>query len=277
MERLPDIITFDLDGVLIQNPFRLGVFPHVCRELAPYGEALGEIIAEAKRRLLAGLFVEAYDWDDIVATAASRLCGAGGEAKSPSPPPPRFDIAALVRHYCAVPGMIWLLPGARETLMALRAERRRLGVVTNGYRKYQWPVLETLGIAEFFDVIVTPEEVPATKPQPELFHAAWRDSRAPFHVGDDLVHDAWGARAAGGYSVWLHKDLPASLLSVKPEERPAHPDFAAVRDKAFAKVMAVDSFGVGPEDCIPDAVVYGLSEVPKLLARLDAGSIKIPS
>lgn len=284
VEKLPDIITFDLDGVLIQNPFRLGVFPHVCRELAPLvvevtpelarRKVLNKIIAEAKRRLLAGLFVEAYDWDDIVAAVAMELAekaGTGEQGGARGSIPPRFDVAALVRHYCRVPGMIWLLPEARETLVQLRAEGRRLGVVTNGYRKYQLPVLEALGIADFFDVIVTPEEVPAVKPQRELFQAAWRGCDTPLHIGDDLIHDGWGARAAGGYSVWLHRELPAALLGHIPEERPEQAGFADVRDRAFAKVMAVQAFGVEPAACVPNAVIGGLGEVRALITRLERG------
>ena len=96
------LITFDLDGVLQVNPFGRGVFPEVCGEI---GETLvtksGQeletaskkvmqmIREESRRRLLAGGYVAAYDWDDIVLTVA-KLVGS----------PARFDVEQLVIKYC---------------------------------------------------------------------------------------------------------------------------------------------------------------------------------
>ena len=311
------LVTFDLDGVLMQNPFRRGVFPHVVRALEPYASAIAAsetgvdparlvlqlIIDEARQRLLDGRMVEAYDWDDIVARVAAGLAsraGASGArnaalagslssmpAGAPSgvrpvtlpdtlpdslPEIPRFDIAALVRHYCAVPGMIARLEGAYEALDTLKSAGYTLAVVTNGYLKYQAPVLEALGLFDFFSAIITPEQAGAAKPKPGIFHMAWSGWREgqtpPIHVGDDIIHDAWGARMAGGYSIWLRRDIPGSLRSLLPEDRPRAADFASIRDAAFRATMAADAFGASPRDCQPDALIHSLNEVPELLDRL---------
>ncbi|MGI6130853.1 MAG: HAD family hydrolase [Bacillota bacterium] len=299
------LVTFDLDGVLMRNPFRRGVFPHVVRTLEPYASAtaagqtgadpeavvLQLIIDEARQRLLEGRIVEAYDWDDIVARVAVDLASRAEalEAQSvalsgsPSgvrpitlpgvlPEIPRFDIAALVRHYCTVPGMIARLEGAYEALDALKSAGYTLAVVTNGYLKYQAPVLEALGLADFFSAIITPEQAKAAKPKPGIFHMAWTGWRErdnpPIHVGDDIIHDAWGAKTAGGYSIWLRRDIPGSLRSLLPEDRPRAADFASIRDAAFRTTMAADAYGASPQDCQPDALICALGELPEFLDRL---------
>jgi len=292
------LVTFDLDGVLMQNPFRQGVFPHVVRALEPYVSAIAAretgvdpkrlvlqlIIDEARQRLLDGHMVEAYDWDDIVARVAAGLASQAGALSARSaalsgapsaarlPETPRFDIAALVRHYCTVPGMIARLEGAYEALNTLKSAGYTLAVVTNGYLKYQAPVLEALGLADFFSAIITPEQAKAAKPKPGIFHMAWTGWRErdnpPIHVGDDIIHDAWGAKTAGGYSIWLRRDIPGSLRSLLPEDRPRAADFASIRDAAFRTTMAADAYGASPQDCQPDALICALGELPEFLDRL---------
>ena len=269
----------------MQNPFRRGVFPHVVRALEPYASAVAAretgtdpgrlvlklIIDEARRRLQAGRMVEAYDWDDIVARVAADLASRAGSSEALSQVP-RFDIAALVRHYCTVPGMIARLEGAYETLDALKGAGYTLAVVTNGYLKYQAPVLEALGLIDFFSAITTPEQAGAAKPMPGIFRmawAGWREGRnLPIHVGDDIIHDAWGAKMAGGYSIWLRRDIPGCLRSLLPEDRPRATGFASIRDASFRATMAADAYGASPPDCRPDALICALGELPELLARL---------
>ncbi|NPD32748.1 HAD-IA family hydrolase [Eggerthellaceae bacterium zg-997] len=93
-----------------------------------------------------------------------------------------------------------VLDGAFECLQALRDRGVRLGVVSN------WAVtlpnlLEGLGLARFFDVVVASAAVGARKPDPVIFQRALDalDARASetVHVGDSWEADAMGARAAG--------------------------------------------------------------------------------
>ncbi|OPZ65016.1 MAG: Pyrimidine 5'-nucleotidase YjjG [Firmicutes bacterium ADurb.Bin506] len=276
----------------MQNPFRRGVFPHIARVLAPYVIDADEpekvvysrVVGEARRRLFEGKSVEAYDWDDIVAQVATELYGLPGRTRAVGPCapalgepphlPPSLDVGMLVRHYCAQPGMVWSLPGAHEALRALKDRGHILVVVSNGYHKYQIPVMEALGIARYFSDIYTPEQVGAAKPASGIFHAAWRHEPEPIHVGDDIIHDGYGARAAGGYSVWLYRNTPEEIRTrtgagVLPEQRPSADWFPAVRDRAYAATWAVESYGVAADDCVPDALIWDLEELPALVDRLE--------
>jgi putative hydrolase of the HAD superfamily len=92
-----------------------------------------------------------------------------------------------------------LLPGALETVTALRARGLELAVVANW--DYLLPLhLDRLGVVELFSAVVTSAETGAPKPDPAIFlHALGRVGVEPeraVHVGDRPI-DREGARAAG--------------------------------------------------------------------------------
>ncbi len=215
-------VSFDLDGVIIQNPFARGVFPWVRQHVRSNVPALAQLEqAEADRqmtaavneiwaqRMRAGEFVNAYDWDVILNEASRTLDG-----------PEIPSVAGLVERFSAEEGMIAVLPGAVEGLQLLREHGARIVALTNGFQKYQWPVLVALGIEHYFDTIYTPDGIGFAKPQSGAFHAI---SGLDAHVGDTLVHDVLGANLAGVTSVWMEPALPAELAPLTPAERAVDP------------------------------------------------------
>lgn len=258
------LITFDLDGTLQQNPFRTAVFPHVARALTPaYCERHPETAAAEAARLVTGLVRQefrrrqeakaweaAYDWDDIIARIGEDL-GYRGE---------RLHLPSLVRHYCT-PEHIAALPGARDCLMALRAAGHTLRVATNGFAAYQEPVLEALGLLEFFDLIITPDRTGSAKPVPEFLLAA--GGPPALHVGDSLIHDVYGARLAGFASLWFWPKLPAGF-------NPAAPDAAglaaALADRFAEETAWVPTGNLTLAECRPDFSARELAQVPAIVA-----------
>ena len=92
-----------------------------------------------------------------------------------------------------------VVPGAPESLRALRSRGLELAAVTN----WDWTVherLSDLGLAPFFSHVVTSAEIGARKPDPAPFRRALELLRvAPeraVHIGDDEA-DRQGAAAAG--------------------------------------------------------------------------------
>ena len=81
----------------------------------------------------------------------------------------------------------------------------RLGALTNGNAA----VYKT-DAGEYFDFAFLAEDVGASKPAPDMFHAALKETGvAPhevLHVGDNPEHDVKGALAVGMLAAWINAD-----------------------------------------------------------------------
>lgn len=222
-------ISFDLDGVLIQNPFSRGVVPFLARHVHQQSGQTGDFDAfwqmfrkhlnrGFSSRVMAGRHVEAFDWDGITREVALNF----GVQDIP-------DVSGIVKEHCT-PEYIHLLPNAREGLERLQQAGFRLIVATNGYSKYQVPVLEALNILDFFEEVRAPETHGYAKPQPEFLQGV------DLHIGDKLCHDILGANRAGIQSIWIH-----------PEARPIE---TALEEEDLRRFFR-DAL---PEECTPTAV-----------------------
>lgn len=93
-----------------------------------------------------------------------------------------------------------LYSGVQAGLEFLASEGFRLGSVTNKAECFTIPLLKTLGIFDFFEIVISGDNLPKKKPDPlPLLHAAQRLGVSPRHalmVGDSRS-DVKAARAAG--------------------------------------------------------------------------------
>lgn len=93
-----------------------------------------------------------------------------------------------------------LCPGVRETVGALAAMGKKLGIVTSRTIESGGPFLEYFGLTPFFPVIVTPDHTEKHKPDPAPVKEALRqlkaEPRETLFVGDALF-DIEAGRAAG--------------------------------------------------------------------------------
>jgi phosphoglycolate phosphatase len=108
---------------------------------------------------------------------------------------------SFYRHYHAVNGVeAVVFPQVEEALALLDDAGLALACVTNKPREFTVPLLERVGLAAHFAVVVAGDDVREKKPHPALLLAACERlgvaPRASLMIGDS-VNDALAARAAG--------------------------------------------------------------------------------
>jgi FMN phosphatase YigB (HAD superfamily) len=204
------IVIFDLDDTLVKNPFGKGVLPHIQRIMSREGsktDCARAFRQETVRLRREGRLVDSFDWDFVMRNIARANRIHLG-----------IEVAELVRTYSKAP-FASLEPGANELLKSIHESGHRIVILTNGYEKYQLPLIESLGL-ENYDLLVTPDKIGYIKPQPEAFKLAARPfitekSREPVVVGDSILFDIWGASLTGFRAIWLRKDREGRTGSVR--------------------------------------------------------------
>lgn len=118
--------------------------------------------------------------------------------------------------------LIYPLPGAIETLIALRAQGIRLGLITNGSAAGQRRKIERFGLRRLFDCILIEEEVGYGKPDERVYllglAALKVKADEAVMVGDNLTWDVEAPSRLGIKAIWVDnekKGLPQGS-PVKP-------------------------------------------------------------
>lgn len=109
--------------------------------------------------------------------------------------------------------------GIPELLETIEKARLIWGVVTNKPVRFAEPVMQQLGLAERSAVLICPDHVTRSKPDPEMLLLACSrigvDPQQVLFIGDDL-RDIESGRAAGT------KTAAVSYGYIHPEDNPAH-------------------------------------------------------
>lgn len=90
-------------------------------------------------------------------------------------------------------------------VLEILAGRFRLGALTNGNAD-----IYKTDAGEYFDFAFLAEDIGASKPAPDMFHAALStagvEAREVLHVGDNPEHDVLGALRVGMHAIWLNAE-----------------------------------------------------------------------
>lgn len=106
-------------------------------------------------------------------------------------------------------------PEVPNALARLKQERLVLGVISNFDPSLE-EILYELGLAQYFDIILTSKEARYAKPDPNIFRVALQrvaiDPEEALYVGDSYDSDVVGSRSAGLIPVlidrkWSHGDV----------------------------------------------------------------------
>jgi len=144
--------------------------------------------------------------------------------------PDHWEAASKLWRSQAAKHQAQLFPGVKDTLLQLR-QTHKLALVTSGSKARVSRDLENTGISQFFQVVVTGEDVQKPKPSPEglirvLDHLRLLPPEAVY-IGDWLS-DREMADAAG-----------VSFVGIRSEFNATHPDKALFGLNSVAELPAL--------------------------------------
>ena len=216
-------VLFDLDNTLTHRDLTAQAYSRSLAEY--YAPALAlvepEKIIEIVRRIDNGGYPkkELLTHGSIGASAAYALLQ---ELSWLTPP----DLEELAQFWFSQFGRFAVeMPQAGQVLKQLKTEGYRLAIVSNGGHETRLNTIRGLGIADYFDEIISSGLVGFNKPQPEIFQiTAERLGVQPekcLYIGDHPVNDIQGATAAGMHALWMQGFHPdATHIQYKIQQLP---------------------------------------------------------
>ncbi|WP_236173048.1 N-acetylmuramic acid 6-phosphate phosphatase MupP [Pseudomonas pseudonitroreducens] len=201
MNRMLRAVLFDMDGTLLDTA---PDFIAVCQAmLVAHGRApiddqrIQDVVSGGARAMVAATF----DMDP----------------EAPGFEPLRQEFLDRYQEHCAV--FTRPYDGMAELLESIERSRLIWGVVTNKPVRFAAPIMEQLGLAERSAVLVCPDHVTKSKPDPEMLLLACSqlniDPSEVLFIGDDL-RDIESGRAAGT------KTAAVRYGYIHPDDNPAH-------------------------------------------------------
>ncbi len=175
-------VLFDMDGTLLDTaPDFIAVAQamRIARGLEPVpDQQIRDVVSGGARAMVLG----AFDVDPMSEEFEAL----------------RLEFLARYQEHCAVHSRLY--DGMAELLDEIERSNLRWGVVTNKPLRFAEPIMQQLGLASRSAVLVCPDHVANSKPDPEPMILACKqldlDPSAVLFVGDDL-RDIESGRAAG--------------------------------------------------------------------------------
>jgi phosphoglycolate phosphatase len=194
-------LIFDLDGTLVDTaPDLLGATNAVL-------EAAGRPVMDtASLRHMVGFGAKSLIAQAMAATGAP---AADSEMDA--------LVGIFIDHYRAhIADFSRPFPGVEKTLKRLRVEGEKLGILTNKPAELTGPLLEKLGLLDYFTAVYGAGRKSYTKPDPRIFHDVVVDcGGSPAVMIGDSITDLSTARAAGAPCILMsygYTPVPAREL-----------------------------------------------------------------
>jgi len=211
-------VVFDLDATLCTYPLsvaevfaaaldRAGIDPAVLGDLSVVQTRYNALWDDTQQRLPATETIRLHIVEQLLAECDSH---------DPDLAVQLSDAYGVVRRESGIRP----LDGVLELLRDLQS-RYALGLLTNGPSDMQWPKIDSLGVAEFFDAIVVAGDVGIYKPDSRVFEILLDrlhvESGTALYVGDNYDVDIVGAHAAGMRAAWVRANGTRPTANVVPD------------------------------------------------------------
>lgn len=207
-----DAILFDLDSTLLDGSAVRAAVVDTCRDLALHTEIDRSLLESANSQVWLDYWPTVVeDW------MAGRISGESVSVETwrrtlsqcglDDPGVVRQARSIQIEHEHAARR---LYPDVKPLFSLIRNREVPVALITNGASDIQRAKLASLGIEDWFDVIVISGEIGLVKPDPRIFDYARTElgigSGRSWYIGDSLAADVAGANAAGLASVWLNRN-----------------------------------------------------------------------
>lgn len=244
--RWQSVVFIDLDNTIMEGPFESLVFPTIFRELS---EKTGMELSEVRRHVVKENMerqkqpgfsaVLAMDWDDIFKSVADNH-GVQLDGNS----------LEIINSHSGLASSL-LMEDADKVLRQLAKPNRAIVAATKGLRKYQIPVLDTLGITPLFSDLLTPDTNNVLK-QDIAFYSKWLHlTDMQISVGDHYEDDVVAPKSFGFKVIWKPNRQIDEFELESPFDRPAKYDY------------------LDGQSIRPDAIIISLQELPQVVRHLE--------
>jgi len=188
------VFLFDLDWTILDYKFYPNIYNEIisrCKITKITPSELREKLWEKSRQLIKeGKHLESHDWDFVLNILLTEL-----DVKC------EISFTDLVVEDVMRNGEPFK-PGAKETLLHLKKRGVIIGVLTNGYVKYQKIKITISGLERLVDFIIYIDDARSIKPFKRFFECAFKKAeefggRVVSYVGDNLFFDVIGGLNAG--------------------------------------------------------------------------------
>jgi putative hydrolase of the HAD superfamily len=225
-------VSFDLDATLLDNGFIPDTIRACCEYVAGRIAVDGDTVAKENAtafadywpRIEQGWALGSRTGEQMIREVWRRALASCGCDD------PEILDDLIVEHLRLDRANARLFDDVRPAIDELRAGGVRLALITNGASDTQRTRLASLGIDEWFDIVVISSEIGAVKPDGAVFASAANglgvDGVDLWHVGDNLETDVAGALSAGHTAVWLNRG-GVRLAAADPVP---HVELASLRD-----------------------------------------------
>jgi len=198
------IFFIDLDDTIVTNIYADGIFPEYIAGLRRGGlddVGLYDLIWKEHRRRLCSSLPAAFDWEEIVMSIARKL---NVDLD--------IDLKDMQEKYYRKP-FIGVLNGAPALLKALN-EMGAVYASTNGFMKYQGPLLKALGLDMYFEGMITPDRSGFIKSDRRFYGKLIDDGQTAINIGDDYLYDVLAPKSFGSLAIWAYSRARLPLRSM---------------------------------------------------------------
>jgi len=198
------LITFDLDNTLWENNSVIQCAEQICYDfLRQHSPGLAKQYSPtALMQLRQRLMMESPHLSSQVSKIRKLSIQQALETVGHEPTQIPNLVAEAFDVFFHARNQVDLFPHTIPLLESLRQDYQLISI-TNGNAD-----LEKIGLAKYFSFSLSAEKVGASKPRPNLFHAALHRGNAhpqeTIHIGDHPQDDIFGAQQLGIHTIWFN-------------------------------------------------------------------------